>query len=223
VNGHVPGTPAAGMLLVATPELVDPNFDHTVVLLLDADADGAVGVVLNRPSQVSVSEILPPWGEVVTGPDVVFHGGPVGTDSALAVATLPTRDVARSATEGEGEEPDAERGAAIDATGGAGPWTEAADPVGFRRVFGDTGIVDLDVPTELLAPALRGMRVFAGYAGWGAGQVEAEIEEGSWYVVPALAEDLLGARPEQLWTQVLKRQPGALAWVSTRPVNPQLN
>jgi putative transcriptional regulator len=207
VNGHVPGTPAAGMLLVATPELVDPNFDHTVVLLLDADADGAVGVVLNRPSQVSVSEILPPWGEVVTGPDVVFHGGPVGTDSALAVATLPARDGASSATEDEGDE-------------GDGP---GAEPVGFRRVFGDTGIVDLDVPTELLAPALRGMRVFAGYAGWGAGQVEAEIEEGSWYVVPALAEDLLGARPEQLWTQVLKRQPGALAWVSTRPANPQLN
>lgn len=184
-------TPAPGRLLVATPLLVDPNFDHTVVLLLDADDDGALGVVLNRPSPVPVQEVLPGWSDVLAGPDVLFQGGPVGTDSALAVADLRS--------DGSGE------------------------PVGFRRLFGATGIVDLDTPTEIMTPALTSLRIFAGYAGWGSGQLEAEVEEGSWYVLPAHPDDLFGADPERLWSRVLRRQPGELAWVSTRPADPTLN
>jgi putative transcriptional regulator len=174
--------------------LVDPNFDHTVVLVLDVDEDGALGVVLNRPSPVPVDEVLPGWDGVLSGPDVLFQGGPVGTDSALAVADL--RAV--------GSDDDDE-------------------PVGFRRLFGSTGIVDLDTPTEIMAPALGRLRVFAGYAGWGSGQLEAEIEEGSWYVLPAVPGDLYDADPERLWARVLRRQPGELAWVSTRPMDPTLN
>jgi putative transcriptional regulator len=67
------------------------------------------------------------------------------------------------------------------------------------------------------------MRVFAGYAGWGESQLEAEIEEGSWYVVPALATDPFSGDPQRLWTQVLRRQPGELAWLSTRPVDATQN
>jgi putative transcriptional regulator len=181
----------AGQLLVATPALLDPNFDHTVVLLLDFDEDGALGVVLNRPSPVAVGEILADWSDVVDQPDVLFQGGPVGTDSALAVATLPTG--------------------------------QAQEPVGFRRLFDDTGIVDLDAPTELVVPAVAGMRIFAGYAGWASEQLEAEIEEGSWYVVPSAESDLRSSDPGALWMRVLRRQPGELAWVSTRPLDPTLN
>ena len=183
----------AGQLLVATPALVDPNFDHTVVLLLDYDENGALGVVLNRPSLVPVGEILSEWSEVVREPGVLFQGGPVGTDSALAVAALPP---------GEGE---------------------SLEPVGWRRMFDSTGIVDLDAPAELISPAVSGMRIFAGYAGWATEQLESEIEEGSWYVVPSTAADLFGADPEGLWMRVLRRQPGELAWVSTRPTDPTLN
>jgi putative transcriptional regulator len=189
MSGPAAGTLEAGSLLVATPALVDPNFAHTVVLLLDLD-EGALGVVLNRPSPVPVKEVLPGWDDVLVGPDVLFQGGPVATDSALAVAGLRSGD---------------------------------DEPVGFRRLFGQTGIVDLDAPAEILVPALVGMRVFAGYAGWGAGQLEAEIEEGSWYVLPAVPGDLFGADPEGLWARVLRRQPGELAWVSTRPLDPGMN
>jgi len=178
----------AGRLLVATPVLADPNFERTVVLLLDHDESGSLGVVLNRPSPVPVGDVLAGWDGLVAEPGVLFHGGPVSTDSALAVATLATGD----------------------------------DPVGFRRLFDDTGIIDLDTPTELLDAAIGGMRIFAGYAGWGDGQLAAEIEEGSWYVVPAEAGDVFGV-PDGLWTRVLRRQPGELAWVSTRPADPNLN
>ena len=64
----------AGQLLVATPMLLDPNFAETVVLLLDADDNGALGVVLNRPSTVPVAEVLESWADVVAEPEVLFHG-----------------------------------------------------------------------------------------------------------------------------------------------------
>ncbi|NUR09105.1 MAG: YqgE/AlgH family protein [Nocardioidaceae bacterium] len=180
----------AGTLLVATPLLLDPNFDHTVVLMLDVDENGALGVVLNRPSTVSVTEILPEWAGLGIGPDMLFAGGPVGTDSALAVASLPD---------------------GID------------EPVGFRRLYDDVGIVDLDTPTEVVGPALSGLRIFAGYAGWGEQQLIDEIRTGSWYVVPSAPGDVFGTDPGGLWMRVLRRQPGELAWVSTRPMDPTLN
>lgn len=183
--------PEAGRLLVATPELLDPNFQRAVVLLLDVDQNGALGVVLNRPSVVPVGEILTGWSGMVAQPDVLFQGGPVSTDSALAVATLPPGH------------PD--------------------DPVGFRRLYGETGILDLDAPTELFSSVLAGMRIFAGYAGWGSEQLADEIEEGAWYVVPSEPKDTFGGDPETLWQRVLRRQPGELAWVSTRPPDPTLN
>jgi putative transcriptional regulator len=182
---------AAGRLLVATPLLLDPNFERSVVLLLDVDENGALGVVLNRPSTVPVADVLPEWGEVAGAPGVLFQGGPVSTDSALAVGGLPPE---------LGEE-----------------------PVGFRRLYDDIGIIDLDAPTEVVGPALTGLRVFAGYAGWGEEQLVEEVRSGSWYVVDSDPGDLFGRDPEGLWMRVLRRQPGELAWVSTRPLDPTLN
>jgi putative transcriptional regulator len=180
----------AGMLLLATPALIDPNFAESVVLLLDVDADGALGVVLNRPSVVRVGDVLDGWSSVVAEPDVLFRGGPVGTEGALAVALLrDPEDV----------------------------------PVGFRPFDGRLGLVDLDTPVELLEGGLDGLRIFAGYAGWGAAQLEGEIEEGSWYVVPGLADDLFRPDTQDLWRDVLRRQPGELAWHATRPADPELN
>jgi putative transcriptional regulator len=178
------------MLLVATPALVDPNFAAAVVLLLDVDEQGALGVVLNRPTPVAVSEVLAGWGDVVAEPEVLFQGGPVSTEGALAVGWL--RDLEDV-------------------------------PVGFREVADGLGVVDLDTPVELVDGSLSGMRIFAGYAGWGAEQLELEIEEGSWYVVPALAPDVFREDPADLWREVMRRQPGELAWHSTRPVDPNVN
>jgi putative transcriptional regulator len=180
----------AGQLLVATPVLLDPNFAETVVLLLDADEHGALGVILNRPTTVPVSDVLEPWADVVAAPDVLFQGGPVSTEGALAVGRLRSGDDA---------------------------------PVGFREVVEDLGVIDLDTPVELVDGSLDGLRIYAGYAGWGAGQLESEVEEGSWYVVPALSPDCFRGDTQGLWRDVLRRQPGELAWNSTRPLDPGLN
>lgn len=179
-----------GMLLVATPELADPNFRDSVVLLLDTGEEGALGVVLNRPSPILVADVLESWRDVVAVPEVLFQGGPVGADGALAVGAL----------------------------------TDPEDvPVGFREVFDRCGVVDLDTPVELVDGSLDALRIFVGYAGWGAGQLESEVADGSWYVVPARPADAFGQDADTLRRDVLRRQPGALAWAATRPINPEHN
>jgi putative transcriptional regulator len=80
--------PAGGRLLVATPLLSDPSFARTVVYLLEHDGGGTVGVVVNRPSHTPVGQVLPDWHDVVTGPAVVFGGGPVQPDGALCLGQL---------------------------------------------------------------------------------------------------------------------------------------
>ena len=184
------GEVAPGTLLLATADLVDPNFAQTVVLLLDVNDEGVLGVVLNRPSPVLVTEVLEPWGALCAEPEVLFRGGPVSPDGALAIALLLDED---------------------------------DEPVGFRPVVGRLGMVDLDTPVELLDGGLGGVRVYAGYAGWGADQLQAEIDEGSWYVVAGETADAFRADTTDLWGDVLRRQPGQLAWHTTRPADPDLN
>jgi putative transcriptional regulator len=183
-------TLAPGMLLVATPALLDPNFADTVVLLLDVNDEGAMGVVINRPSAIRIADVLEAWRDAVDEPDVLFQGGPVGVDGAIAVGRL--------------RDPDDQ-------------------PVGWREVTTRLGVVDLDAPPQLVDGSLSGLRVFAGYAGWGPRQLEGEIEEGSWYVVSGDDSDAFRHDTTALWRDVLRRQPGMLAWHSTRPVDPDLN
>lgn len=85
--------PVAGRLLVATPELSDPNFAHTVVLLLAARPEGALGIVLNRASDRRVDEVLPRWADRVAAPAVVFFGGPVGLDSVVGLSAQGAVDL----------------------------------------------------------------------------------------------------------------------------------
>jgi putative transcriptional regulator len=90
-------------------------------------------------------------------------------------------------------------------------------------VFGSIGFLMGQMPDPDRRDGIRRARVFAGYAGWGAGQLEAEMEEGSWIVEPAKAEDVFTGKPEKLWSQVLQRKGGEYALLSTLPPDPSLN
>jgi len=181
--------PFVGRLLVAAPGLRDPSFAQTVVLVLDHDEDGTFGVVVNRPLEVDVGEVLPQWQALATPPGRLFQGGPVGLDGAIGMVAMP----------------------------------EAGDLPGVDRVTGPFGLVDLDIATEALVGRLTNLRVFAGHAGWAGGQLEDEIGRGDWVVVDADEHDPFSASPETLWRQVLRRQGGVLALLSTAPVDPRLN
>ncbi|GAB2682640.1 YqgE/AlgH family protein [Thalassiella azotivora] len=184
------GTGLTGQLLVATPRLEHPTFRRTVVLLLDHGDDGALGVVVNRPTDLDVDAVLPTWQPYVAHPGRLFQGGPVATDSALGLVAL--------------------RG---------GP----DEPLGVRGIGDHLGLVDLDTPPEVVVAEVDAVRIFAGYSGWSPGQLEDEIAEGSWFVLPAEPADAFSADPEELWPAVLRRQGGDLALVATFPDDPSMN
>ena len=170
-----------GQLLVAAPILHDPNFHRTVVLVAEHGEEGAMGLVLNRPTDTAVGDALPELAPLAGEEDPVYVGGPVALESVLAVAEL--------------DDPD-------DAS---------------ELLFGTVGFVqDTDVPV------LRG-RVYVGYAGWSAGQLEAELEEESWLVLPAEPDDIFSNDPDGLWSAVLRRQGGPYALLSLMPPDPSLN
>jgi putative transcriptional regulator len=178
-----------GRLLVATPTLYDPNFFRTVVLVLEHNDDGALGVVLNRPSETSVGESLPDWDPLAAEPGVVFVGGPVSPGAAIGLA----------------------RAGSVDHTDGWAP------------LFGPMGTVDLGRPPPELSVEVQSLRVFAGYAGWSAGQLDGEVEAGGWFVLDAAPDDVFTSGPESLWASVLRRQGGRMAMFATAPPHPSVN
>jgi putative transcriptional regulator len=189
------GEVAGGRLLVATPLLTEAPFFRTVILLLEAGGNaGALGVVLNRPSDVEVERVLPGWDVAAPEPQVVFEGGPVQPQAAICLAEV---------------RPGA-------AAAGLAPLPHPAPgPV--------LATVDLDAEPDDVLPAVARLRVFAGYAGWSVGQLEGEVAEGAWWLVDALPDDAYRPRPRDLWRAVLRRQRAPLAFAATLPEDPTHN
>jgi len=187
------GESLARRLLVAGPRLVDPNFLRTVVLICRHDDEGALGLVLNRPSSIPVAEALPGWVEPLAPPHVVFLGGPVQPEVAVGLARL---------VPGRAGRPESET------------WTPVDDRL---------GLINLSAPPAEEVGDLEGLRVFAGYAGWAAGQLDFEMSSGDWWVLPAEEDDALTAAPGGLWRRVLRRQAGPLSLFADFPPDPSLN
>ena len=154
-----------GQLLVAGPALLDPNFHRTVVLLGEHGEDGAMGLVLNRSSDVTVADAVPPLADLVGDGAIVHVGGPVQPQAVVVLADFV--------------EP--HRASAL-----------VLDTIGFLPG-------DVDDETDL--GELRSVRVYAGYAGWGAGQLEDELDEQSWVVLPAHPSDVFTNVPDALWSR----------------------
>ena len=177
-----------GQLLVAAPTLLDPNFSRTVVLIAEHTEEGAMGIVLNRESELEVEEAAPPLGDLVEAGARVHEGGPVQPTSVVIV----------------GEFADA---------------TEQAATLVLDRI----GFVGAEADFDTLADDLERVRIFAGLAGWGPGQLEAELEREDWIVEPALPEDVFSDDPDGLWSAVLERKGGQYALVARMPEDPSLN
>lgn len=175
-----------GRLLVASPALLDPNFARTVVLVTEHGEEGAMGVVLNRPSETAVDEVAPELAGVA-GAEPVFIGGPVQPQALVVLAEFADPDAAA--------------------------WIVAAD----------VGFVSAEADRDDLERAVRRGRVYAGYSGWGAGQLEGEVAEEAWIIEPPMPTELFPDDPASLWSGVLARKGGQFALIARMPEDPSLN
>jgi putative transcriptional regulator len=188
--------PHAGTLLVALPTLEDGNFHRTVILMLaHGDAEGALGVVLNRPNDVLVGALLPGWGDLAAPPDSVFVGGPVARDNVICLASVK-------------------------------PEYEGRPVEGCAPIPGGSGrlaTLDLNRRPDEMADGVDAVRLFSGYSGWSARQLEGELATGSWVVVPSCPEDPFTDDPDGLWARVLRRQGGHVALYAGAPPKLSMN
>jgi putative transcriptional regulator len=155
VGGHAE-TPAAGKLLVATPKSHDPDFARSVIVLIHYDANSAVGLMLNKPTDVPISDVLPEAKAAVK----IYAGGPVA---------MGVRGLARSKT--------------------APFFSLISNKPQLLKMISD------DAPSS-------SFRIYAGYVGWTARQLQDELTRGLWNVLPANAGTLFDARPEMLWRRL---------------------
>jgi putative transcriptional regulator len=166
--------------LVAMPQLLDPNFRRAVVLLVHHDESGTFGLVLSRASERSAEDLCGaleiPWAG--TEEAMVHWGGPVQPDTGwmlLGDDQFPVPD-----DEGEDE---------ID---------------GMELLPGVQFAGTLDRLRRVAAAPPARLRILLGYAGWAPGQLEAELADGAWLLVPASAEDVFDVPPDLLWAHVLR-------------------
>jgi len=168
-----------GHFLVAAPKLVDPNFFHTVVLMIQHNEEGAFGLVLNRPLETTVEEM---WRAVADEPCAVegtlCQGGPC-----------------------------------------EGPLMVVHKEVEYSEIEVTAGVyfcTRKDAIERFIAESATESKFFAGYAGWTAGQLEAEVEEGSWMTLPATAGAIFGDA-ERLWSSLVRKLGLAKIWPGLDP------
>jgi putative transcriptional regulator len=166
--------PAAGKFLIASESMRDPRFRESVILLLNHDAQGTLGLIINRPTRI-------PLSEVVDGdpPGQLFFGGPVQpTVFSLLVNGEPGDDAADNGR------------------------SFVLDSVWF--VFGTEAVLDRLTALEAGAAA----RVYAGYAGWSPGQLNAELRDGGWHLSAATADAIFAEDPARIWDTLIRRVRG---------------
>jgi putative transcriptional regulator len=175
-----------GKLLIASPSLVDPNFARTVVFITEHSEEGAMGIVLNRPSEAAVESVVPELAEIAGG-EPIYVGGPVQPEALVLLADFSNPDAAA--------------------------WI----------VVADVGLASADVDLDELARSVRRGRVYAGYSGWGPGQLEAEMGVDSWIAEPPLPAELFPEDPATLWSDVLARKGGQYSLIARMPDDPSQN
>lgn len=158
--------PARGTLLVATEQVQGEVFAQTVILLLHYDENGAMGVVVNRPTDVSPEEVAEDTGAFGGYTGTLYWGGPVQMSSLRALMRTET------------------------------------PPEGAEAIVGSVHQVPVDDALKQGPADVARLRLYIGYAGWGAGQLDHEMARGSWHVVPASAAAVFAEDPHALWERL---------------------
>lgn len=178
-----------GALLIAGPGLYDPNFRQAVVLVCEHNAEGSMGLVINRPTELVLTEAL---HQLTAGDrdDVIYSGGPVQPDHLLILI--------RSTQE----------------------------PASSHHVFNDVYLgTDLATLQSLIAQTVpdEAFRGYAGYAGWGAGQLDTELAANSWIVIPGDSKWIFDSDPKIVWPELMRSLGPRYAFYADMPRDPTLN
>ncbi len=179
-----------GVFLIATPSLRDPNFRQTVVLLCEHGPEGALGVVVNRPTEMNIAEVLPQVPVLEGQGHRVYAGGPVQKNSLLVLYRL-------------NEE------------------IEDAHPV-LDGVYLGGSMETLERILELPSEH-ESFRAYMGYSGWGPGQLETEMESGSWLTMPARSQLVFDEDATQLWGEVIRNFGEEYQVYAHMPLDPNMN
>ena len=172
IPGTATGAPGRGMFLVATRALDDPHFGQSVVYLVAHGEDGTLGLIVNRSSDVSLSEVVPDIEDMQATAHALHYGGPVGLPMILMLlrSESPTAGMEHVAN---------------------GVYLSSD-----RRVLDEV----------LAAKKTSGeVRFYIGHSGWAAGQLDFELERGSWHVVAADPDALFSGDTASLWHRLIER------------------
>ncbi len=173
----LPG-PRPGFFLVASQQLLDPNFARSVVLVTETSEHGAAGLVINRPTELRLAALFPEVADLAARPDTLFLGGPVAREALQILVRA------------------------------------AQAPEGAHAVFADVFVSGSRALLEELASeqaAAERFHVYAGYAGWAPGQLEAEIARGAWHLLRAESAAIFERDPSSVWPELLRRSTAQLA------------
>lgn len=158
--------PEKGKLLVATELVGGDVFGQTVILLLHYDENGAMGIVVNRPTDIEAEELIADVDAIYSYSGTIYWGGPVRMNSLRALLRTDT------------------------------------PPKGAEAIVDSVHLVQIDDLLENIPPDQASLRFFIGHAGWHAGQLDREMEHGSWHVMPASDEHVFAEDPRALWKRL---------------------
>lgn len=182
-----------GHFLISAKQLRDKNFYRTVVLMVEHNDSGAMGLVVNRPSHVTVTQALKGHFELPETGDVVFTGGPVETAALF---------ILHNSQEFDGNE---------------SPVVPGLYVGNSEQVFEDI-VLSASEGNEQLK-----FRVFAGCAGWAPGQLEGEIARGDWLTFPASTEMIFHEDPYAMWSLLCQQVAQSGDFLPSIPSNPEWN
>lgn len=185
-----------GHFLIAAKHLRDSNFFKAVVLMLEHNEDGAMGIVINHPMDVSVSSALSKHFEESKAGQSLLAGGPVEENALLILHNSLDYD-----QEHEPVVPGVFVGTSPDV---------------FEKV------VESSLQDEVASSDFQ-FRIYAGYSGWGEGQLEHEMSRGDWFSIPASAKLVFDQAPYAVWEAATKQLYERKRIFPNQPTNPEWN
>lgn len=163
--------PQRGMLLIARREMPDPRFRDSVILLIAHDAEGSMGVIINRPSKATLGDVVPDLAQLDKRSHPIYFGGPVGIQNLSFLAR---------------------RGA---------PPKKALEVLDGLYFSADRSLLESLLGADTPPSALH---LYLGYAGWGPGQLEGELERDDWHLHKATLTVVFSERPTEVWRRFIE-------------------